>query len=126
MNAGLVLRRCLCLRNRSRGGLLGLFKMSSSTKPRLSCSTHHSHSTPFVDYRRQKHPNSVFYSRQIEGQARAREIDSLVKLAAVQDDMRCFVIVTKQESETIETGGITIEVIPAWKFLLQDPSLMGE
>ena len=66
----------------------------------------------------------VAYS--IEGQARAREIDSLVKLAAVQDGMRRFVIVTKQESETIEAGGITIEVIPAWKFLLQDPSLMGE
>ena len=86
----------------------------------------HSRSATFVDYRRQKCPNSVFYSRQIEGQARAREIDSLVKLAAVQDDMRRFVIVTKQEAETIETGGITIEVIPAWKFLLQDPSLMGE
>lgn len=66
----------------------------------------------------------VAYS--IEGQARAREIDSLVKLAAVQDDMHRFVIVTKQESEVIEAGGITIEVIPAWKFLLQDPSLMGE
>ena len=40
--------------------------------------------------------------------------------------MRRFVIVTKQEAETVETGGITIEVVPAWKFLLQDPSLMGE
>ena len=40
--------------------------------------------------------------------------------------MRRFVIVTKQESEAIETGGVTIEVIPAWKFLLQDSSLMGE
>ena len=50
----------------------------------------------------------------------------MVKLAAVQDDMRRFVIVTKQESETIEVSGITIEVIPAWKFLLQGPSLMGE
>ena len=86
----------------------------------------YSRSAPFVDYRRQKHPNSVFYSRQIEGQARAREIDSLVKLAAVQDDMRRFVIVTKQESEMIEADGITIEVVPAWKFLLQDPSLMGK
>ena len=90
------------------------------------CLRIHSRSVPFVDYGRQKRPNSVFYSRQIEGQARAREIDSLVKLAAVQDGMRRFVIVTKQESETIETGGITIEVVPAWKFLLQDPSLMGE
>ena len=89
------------------------------------CLRIHSRSVPFVDYRRQKCPNSVFYSRQIERQARAREIDSLVKLAAVQDDMRRFVIVTKQESETIETDGITIEVVPAWKFLLQDPSLMG-
>ena len=65
----------------------------------------------------------VAYS--IEGQARAREVESLVRLAAVQPDMRRFVIVTKQEQQTIEAGGVTIEVVPAWRFLLSDPALRG-
>ena len=65
----------------------------------------------------------VAYS--IEGQARAREVESLVRLAAVQPDMRRFVIVTKQEQQTIEAGGVTIEVVPAWRFLLSDPALQA-
>ena len=59
----------------------------------------------------------VAYS--IEGQARVREIDSLVRLAKIQSGLRRFVIVTKQEAETIEVDGIEIEVVPAWKFLLE-------
>ena len=65
----------------------------------------------------------VAYS--IEGQARAREVESLVRLAGVQPDMRRFMIVTKQEQQTIEAGGATIEVVPAWRFLLSDPALRG-
>ncbi len=65
----------------------------------------------------------VAYS--IEGQARVREVESLVRLARVQPDMRRYLIVTKQEQETIEADGITIEVVPAWRFLLKDPAVMG-
>lgn len=60
----------------------------------------------------------VAYS--VAGQARAREVDSLVRFARVQDGMRRLLIVTKQEEETIEEDGVTIEVVPAWKWLLQE------
>lgn len=58
----------------------------------------------------------VAYS--IEGEARQREVSSLVKLATVQPDMRRFVIVTKQEQGTVVEGEVEIEVVPAWRFLL--------
>ena len=31
-----------------------------------------------------------------------------------------FVIVTKEEEETVERDGMRIEVMPAWKFLLSE------
>lgn len=31
-----------------------------------------------------------------------------------------FVIVTKEEEETVERDGVRIEVMPAWKFLLSE------
>lgn len=65
----------------------------------------------------------VAYS--IEGQARAREVDSLTRLAALEPDVRRFLILTKQEQGLIEEGGVTIEVIPVWKFLLGDVVLKG-
>ena len=70
-------------------------------------------------------PSSIFdklavqVAYSIEGQACVREIDSLVRLAKIQGGLCRFVIVTKQEAETIEVDGIEIEVVPAWKFLLE-------
>ena len=61
----------------------------------------------------------VAYS--IEGGARAREVASLVRLAGVQRDVQRLLIVTKQEEGVIEEGGVRIEVVPAWKFLLRPP-----
>lgn len=58
----------------------------------------------------------VAYS--IEGEARQREVSSLVKLATVQPDMHRLVIVTKQEQGTVVEGEVEIEVVPAWRFLL--------
>ena len=55
----------------------------------------------------------------VEGGARTREIGSLVKLAAVQGGVKHFVVVTREEEEAIEADGVTIEVVPAWKFLLR-------
>ena len=37
----------------------------------------------------------------------------------VPGDIRRLVIVTKEEQETIAVGGTSIEVTPAWRFLLQ-------
>ena len=58
----------------------------------------------------------VAYS--IEGEARQREVSSLVKLATVQPDMHRLVIVTKQEQGTVVEGEVEIEIVPAWRFLL--------
>ena len=58
----------------------------------------------------------VAYS--IEGEARQREVSSLVKLATVQPDMQRLVIVTKQEQGPVVEGEVEIEVVPAWRFLL--------
>lgn len=59
----------------------------------------------------------VAYS--IEGDARAREVGNLVKLHHVDASVTSFVIVTKDETEDIETGGIVIRVVPAWRYVLE-------
>ena len=50
--------------------------------------------------------------------AQTREVSSLVKLAQVDHAITSFVIVTKEDEFTLHEGGTTIEVVPAWKFLL--------
>ena len=50
--------------------------------------------------------------------ANPREVGNLVKLVRIDGDVRRPVIVTKEEEGTIESGGVEIEVIPAWKFLI--------
>lgn len=59
----------------------------------------------------------VAYS--IAGQARDREIANLAKLAELQHGEGRLIIVTMEEEEAIEYRGATIEVVPAWKFLLR-------
>lgn len=58
----------------------------------------------------------VAYS--IAGEAREREISNLIRLARADTAIKRLVIVTKEEEENIEQQGISIEVIPTWKFLL--------
>ena len=57
----------------------------------------------------------VAYS--IAGDARKREVDNLLRFAKTRPGCR-LQIVTYNEEETIETEGFTIEVIPAYKYLL--------
>ncbi len=52
--------------------------------------------------------------------SKPHEIGNLVKLARVDDSMRRFLVVTKEEEGEVVEDGIRIEVKPAWKFLLQD------
>ncbi|HIT45608.1 MAG TPA: ATP-binding protein [Candidatus Aphodovivens excrementavium] len=59
----------------------------------------------------------VAYS--ISGEARKREVANLVKLAKVDAATTRLVIVTKEEECDIKQDGVSIEVIPAWKFLLE-------
>ncbi len=56
----------------------------------------------------------------IEGLAQEREIGNLVKLAKNSVEVKSFVIVTKSEERTIKQDGITIQVIPLYKFLLEN------
>ena len=59
----------------------------------------------------------VAYS--IEGDARAREIDNLCKLAKENPGTR-LIILTHSEEETIEAGENVIEVIPCARYILKD------
>ena len=43
---------------------------------------------------------------------------NLVKLAKIDENVRRFIIVTKEEEDTVEKDDVSIEIIPAWKFLL--------
>lgn len=52
--------------------------------------------------------------------AQPREVNSLVKLARIDESAQRLIIVTKEEEGEIAKDGTHIEVKPAWKFLLQD------
>jgi uncharacterized protein len=47
-----------------------------------------------------------------------RETENLVKLASEMPGTKRFVIITYEEEELLTTDGITIEVIPAWKWMI--------
>jgi hypothetical protein len=55
-----------------------------------------------------------------EPQTRKRETAALSE-AMAELDMKTGTIVTRNEDERIEAGGGTIEVVPAWRFLLELP-----
>ena len=58
----------------------------------------------------------VAYS--IAGEARAREVANLVKLSKNRKDLMRCLIVTYEEEEILEEDGLTIEVVPAYKYLM--------
>ena len=58
-----------------------------------------------------------------EPQTRKRETTALSE-AMAELDMKTGTIVTRNEDEWIETDGGTIEVVPAWRFLLELPESM--
>lgn len=51
-----------------------------------------------------------------DAETRKREVDGLVSLAKFQQ-VRRLAIITKDEEETIERDGLTIKVVPLWKWL---------
>lgn len=55
----------------------------------------------------------------LDESSREREVGNLVKLATRFDGASRFVIVTYGDERVIEEDGVVIEVIPAYKFLLQ-------
>ena len=48
-----------------------------------------------------------------------REISNLVKLAKVDSSVERFLIITKEDEREIIEDGIKIEILPAWKYLLE-------
>jgi predicted AAA+ superfamily ATPase len=57
----------------------------------------------------------VSYSLQ-DVQTRNREIQALLKFSK-QLDVSTLLIITKDDEETINEGGLTIDVVPVWKWL---------
>jgi hypothetical protein len=53
-------------------------------------------------------------------ETRKREINALLKMAK-QIEVKRFIILTKDEEETLVEQGLVIEVIPVWKWLLGKP-----
>ena len=60
----------------------------------------------------------VSYS--LDQSSREREVNALVKAGRLMPDVRRFIILTFSESGTIEAGDIRIEVMPVWRWLLED------
>ena len=59
----------------------------------------------------------VAYS--IAGEARKREVGNLVRLAHANGGTDRLVIVTREEEESLDVEDVHIEVVPAWRFLLE-------
>ena len=57
-------------------------------------------------------------SASLSESANPREVGNLVKLAKIDENVRRFIMVTKEEEDTVEKDDVSIEIIPAWKFLL--------
>ena len=55
----------------------------------------------------------------LAGDAREREVNNLKKLAQNSKEATRLIIVTYEEEETIKEDGMTIEVVPLYKFLLE-------
>lgn len=51
--------------------------------------------------------------------SKPREISNLVKLAKIDSQIDRFLIVTKEEEGSIIEDGVNIEILPAWRFLLE-------
>ena len=66
---------------------------------------------------------AVQVAYELSQSARPRELASLVKLAKIDDAAQRFMIVTKDDEGEITEGDVRIEVLPAWKFLLQLPDV---
>lgn len=62
---------------------------------------------------------AIQVAHSIAGPAREREIGNLDNLSIHSDEVERFIIVTLEEEETVTAEHCTIEVVPAYKFLLK-------
>lgn len=70
-----------------------------------------------IDFYVPEHNMAVQVAYSLSDEAREREVGNLVRLHQLQGDLR-LVMVTMSEQDSISEAGAQIEVIPAWKFLL--------
>ena len=71
-----------------------------------------------VDFYLEEENTAVQVAYSIEGDAVEREVGNLIKLARSFDAANRFLIITKEEEAIIEKDGVKIEVIPAYKYLM--------
>ncbi|MGI6217493.1 MAG: ATP-binding protein [Coriobacteriales bacterium] len=118
-------------------GLLGLFLPrddSALLENAVACSLHRVYGEELrhlsskatganVDFMVSDEGLAVQVAVSISGEARNREVESLIKLASGKEPKpKRMVIVTMGEEESIDSDGVHIDVVPAWRWLLE----MGE
>ena len=72
-----------------------------------------------VDFYLPEEKTAVQVAWTLAGEAGQRERANLVKLAGLLPETERLVIVTLEEEETIRQGDVSIEVVPAYRFLLR-------
>ena len=72
-----------------------------------------------VDFYIPENKLAVQVAYALNSTSRSREISNLVKLAKVDSQIERFLIVTKEEEGSAIEDGVNIEILPAWKFLLE-------
>ena len=73
-----------------------------------------------VDFFLPERREAIQVAYSLDDSSYEREVGNLAKLAATFDDADRFVIVTYEDERTIHSDDVTIEVVPAYKFLLQE------
>lgn len=73
-----------------------------------------------IDFYLPEKKTAIQVAFSIADQAYEREVGNLVRLAKNDNSVERFIIVTSEEEKTIEVDGVKIEVIPLYKFLLDD------
>jgi len=72
-----------------------------------------------VDFYRTDNHTAYQVTMELNEDSSKREIESIVTLSKTFKQAERFVIITKNQEDTMEVDGVTIEVIPAYRFLLE-------
>lgn len=73
-----------------------------------------------IDFYLPEKKTAIQVAFSVSDHAYEREVGNLVRLAKNDDSVERFIIVTSEEEKTIEDDGVKIEVMPLYKFLLND------
>ena len=114
-------------------GLLNLFlfqKASALLENAVATHLRRKHSDEFfflkspatgvdVDFYVPENRMAIQVAYALDENSRSREVGNLKKLAASFDDVESLTIVTHEDEMVLEEDGVTIDVVPAYKFLLR-------